>query len=67
VKTINFCCFTTVAEFQFSQSSYNVSESSGVVSVCLELVNGTLAKDVLISVSVGARPEGMANPECDLR
>lgn len=44
-----------------------MSESSGVVSVCLELVNGTLAIDVLISVSVGARQEGMANPGCNLR
>ena len=44
----------TVAEFQFTQSSYNVSESNGVVSICLELVNGTLAKDVLINLSVGA-------------
>ena len=51
---------TTVAKFQFSQSSYNVSESSGVVNICLELVNGTLAKDILINVSVGARQEDTA-------
>lgn len=31
-----------------------MSESNGVVSICLELVNGTLAKDVLINLSVGA-------------
>ena len=65
VKVI-FCLFvTTVAEFQFTPSSYNVSESSGVVSVCLELMNGTLASDILISVSVGARQEAMANSGCN--
>ena len=56
---------TTVAEFQFTQSSYNVSENSGVVSICLELINGTLASDVLISMSVGARQEAMPDSGCN--
>ena len=42
----------SVAQFQFSQSSYNVSEDSGVVSVCLELVNGTLIENVTIEVTL---------------
>ena len=49
-----------VAEFRFTQSSYNVSEDGGVVSVCLELVNGTLAGDVLIEVTITAIEEEMA-------
>ena len=44
----------TVAEFRFSQPSYNVSEDSGVVSVCLELVNGTLTEDVVIKIELRA-------------
>ena len=36
----------TVAVLQFSQPSYNVREDSGVVSVCLQLVNGTLTEDI---------------------
>ena len=44
----------SVAQFQFSQSSYNVSEDSGVVSVCLELVNGTLIENVTIEIKLGA-------------
>ena len=39
-----------MAEFQFPQSVYEVSEDTGVVSVCLELVTGILTKDVLIEV-----------------
>ena len=42
----------TVAEFQFSQPSYDVSEDSGVVSVCLELISGILTEDVIIEVMV---------------
>ena len=41
-----------VAEFQFSQPSYNVSEDSGVVGVCLELVSGILTEDVVIEVII---------------
>ena len=41
-----------VAEFQFSQPSYNVSEDSGVVGVCLELVSGILTEDVVIEVMI---------------
>ena len=44
--------FLVVAEFQFSQQSYDVSEDTGVVSICLELVNGTLTEDVFIEVTV---------------
>ena len=50
--------FLVVAEFQFSQPSYDVSEDTGVVSVCLELINGTLTEDVFIEVMVFGR-EGM--------
>lgn len=51
----------TVAEFQFSQPSYNVIEGqSEVVNICLELVNGTLAKDILINISIAARQENKA-------
>ena len=43
-----------VAEFQFSQSSYNVSENQ-VVTVCLKLVNSRrLTKDVTIEVKLAA-------------
>lgn len=42
--------FLVVAEFQFSQPSYNASEDTGVVSVCLELVSGILTEDVIIEV-----------------
>ena len=49
-----------VAEFQFSQPSYNVSEDSGEVSVCLELVRGILTEDVVVQVSIGAGLEEMA-------
>ena len=38
-----------------------MSESNGAASICLELVNGTLATDVLINLSVGARQEDMTS------
>lgn len=44
-------------EFQFSQPSYNVSEDSGVVNVCLELTSGTLIEDVFIEVIAAANLE----------
>ncbi len=31
---------------------YSVSEDSGVVSICLELINGTLTENVFIQVMV---------------
>ena len=49
-----------MAQFQFSQPFFNVSEDSGAVSVCLELVNGILTEDVLIEVMVIASGEDMA-------
>ena len=42
----------TVAVFQFSMTYYSVSEDSGVVSICLELINGTLTENVFIQVTV---------------
>ena len=39
-----------VAGFQFPQTVYDVSEDTGAVSVCLELVTGILTEDVLIEV-----------------
>lgn len=50
-----------VAEFQFSQPSYNVSEDSEVVSVCLELINGVLTEEVLIEIVLAAGMEVMAS------
>ena len=44
--------YSTVAVFQFSMMYYSVSEDSGIVSVCLELINGTLTEDVSIQVMV---------------
>ena len=44
--------FLSVAEFQFSQPSFDVSEDSGVVSICLELISGILTEDVIIEVMV---------------
>ena len=41
-----------VAEFRFSQSSYNVSEDSGEVNVCLELISGVLTNYVVIEVMI---------------
>ena len=49
-----------VAEFQFSQPSYNVSEDSEVVSICLELINGVLTEEVLIEIVLAAGMEVMA-------
>ena len=48
---------STVAEFQFSQPVYNVSEDTGTVGVCLELVSGDLGVDVPIEVTVFAASE----------
>lgn len=52
-----------VAEIQFSQSSYNVTEDSEIVNICLELVSGTLTEDVLIEV-VHAAGLGVMSSEC---
>ena len=49
-----------MAQFQFSQPFFNVSEDSGVVCVCLELVNGILTEGVLIEVMAIASGEDMA-------
>lgn len=40
-----------MAVLQFSQESYNVDESNGEACVCIELVSGELAIDVIIEVS----------------
>ena len=58
-QMIFFLSSNLVAKFRFTQSSYNVSEDIGVLSVCLELVNGTLTEDVLIEVIVTASEEEM--------
>lgn len=50
ISGIKLCLFT-VAAFRFSQSSYNVTESDGVISVCIELVKGTLSEDIAIQLS----------------
>ena len=34
--------------FSFSQPSYNGSEDDGYVSVCMELIDGTLTENVII-------------------
>ena len=54
----NLICINTVARFQFSQTSYTVSESSGVVMICVVLTNGTLneanfslSKDITIKLN----------------
>ena len=44
--------FSAVAVFQFSMMYYSVSEDSGIVSICLELVNGTLTEEIIIQVMV---------------
>ena len=41
-----------MAEFQFSNSSHNISEESGTVTICLELIGGILAEDVFIEVNL---------------
>ena len=38
------------AEFRFSQLSYHVNESTESMSVCLELVNGTLTENVTVEI-----------------
>jgi hypothetical protein len=40
------------AVFEFSMAYYSASEDSGVVSICLELINGTLTEDIIIQVMV---------------
>lgn len=55
--------FIIVAVFQFSQPMYNVDESSGEACVCLKLVSGELAIDVVIEVSSN---ENMFNTGCKL-
>lgn len=52
-----------MAVFQFSQNTYNVDESNGDACVCLELVSGTLAFDIVIEVS---SEEGMYASGCKL-
>ena len=49
--------FDTVYKFQFSEPSYIVSEDSGVVNVCLELIDHTLIEDVFIQVTAAATLE----------
>ena len=51
---------TTDAVFQFSMMYYSVSEDSGVVSICLELINGTLTEDIIIQVMVVNNNNGMS-------
>ena len=51
--------FFTGIEFQFSQPSYNVNMDSGVVNICLQLVNGMLNKDVVIELLVATSEEEM--------
>ena len=46
------CVCAIDAIFQFSMEYYSVSEDSGVVSICLELINGTLTEDIIIQVMV---------------
>ena len=55
------CLLKIVAEFQFSQPSYNVSEDSEIVNVCLELVSGTLTEEVLIEAVLAAGLEEVAD------
>ena len=45
----------TVAEFQFSQTFYDVNEAIGMFNVCLELTSGILTEDVTIEVMVFAQ------------
>ena len=42
-----------VAEFRFLNDSYNIKEDSGNVSICLELVHGTI-EGANIGLSVNA-------------
>ena len=52
--------FSTDAVFEFSMTYYSVSEDSGVVSICLELINGTLTEDIIIQVMVVDSNNGMS-------
>ena len=53
-----FCAIDAI--FQFSMEYYGVSEDSGVVSICLELINGTLTEDIIIQVMVVNNSNGMS-------
>ena len=39
---------------------YSVSEDSGIVSICLELINGTLTEDIIVQVIVVDNNNGMS-------
>ena len=43
----------SVALFQFSQSSYTVTEDFTAISICLELIDGLLATDITIELMQG--------------
>ena len=45
----------TVAEFQFSQTFYDVNEGIGMFNVCLELIGGILTEDVVIETTIFAQ------------
>ena len=49
---VNSLYASVVAKFQFSQTTFNVSEDSGSVSVCLELVTGILTVDVQVDLMI---------------
>ena len=51
-KIQSYGLLPTVAVFEFFMAYYSVSEDSGVVSICLELINGTLTEKVFIQVMV---------------
>ena len=40
-----------MAIFRFTQEQYNVDETNGEACVCLELISGILALDIIIEVS----------------
>ena len=44
----------TVAEFQFSQTFYDVNEGIGMFNICLELSSGILTEDVAIEMTIFA-------------
>ena len=63
------CIHFSVAEFQFFQPFYNVSEDSEVVTFCLELTSGILTEDVAVEVTAFA-VRGMSGCKlkpCNLR
>ena len=51
IRFIKFFCAID-AVFQFSMEYYGVNEDSGVVSICLQLINGTLTESIIIQVMV---------------